>query len=156
MLNAVQQFFEKHIAGAVRRPAAAGAERGYRLATAALLIEMMRADHEVKPGERDAVLLALQRAFSLTGEETEKLVQLAETEARESTSLYDFTRLINDHFTAEQKEHLVELMWHVAFADGEIDKYEEHLVRKVADLIHVPHSGFIRSKHRAQAQRDGG
>ena len=61
-------------------------------------------------------------------------------------------RLINRHFSQEEKNHIVELLWEVAYADGELDKYEEHLVRKLADLIYVPHRSFIRAKHRAKAR----
>jgi uncharacterized tellurite resistance protein B-like protein len=124
-------------------------ERAYQLATAALLIEMTRADHEVKSIEREAVTQALQRAFDLDGLQTAELMTLAEQDVNEATSLYEFTRLINNNFDPTQKEHFIELLWHVALADGEIDKYEDHLVRKVADLIYVPHLSFIRAKHNA-------
>jgi uncharacterized tellurite resistance protein B-like protein len=94
----------------------------------------------------------MQRAFELDASQTAELLTLAEQDANEATSLFEFTRLINKHFDAEQKQHFVELLWHVALADGEIDKYEDHLVRKVADLIHVPHLSFIRAKHDAMAR----
>jgi len=63
-------------------------------------------------------------------------------------SLYQFTGLINQHFTPEQKVRVVEMLWQVAYADGHLDPYEEALVRKIADLIHVPHRQFIQAKHR--------
>lgn len=149
MLASIKRFFDINLTAAVQARSAAEQERAYRLATAALLIEMTRADYEVKKVERDAVTRAVQRAFGLNVEETAELVALAEREADEATSLYEFTRLINDNFAPEQKEHIIELLWQVALADGEIDKYEDYLVRKVADLIHVPHLTFIRAKHTA-------
>jgi len=149
MIESIRRFFERRIA---EPTAAAGgdSERGYQLATAALLIEMSRADYEVKAVERSAVTQAVRRAFDLEAEETAELIALAEQQADRATSLYEFTRLINEHFDRRQKERVVELLWHVAFADGEIDKYEEHLVRKIADLIYVPHVAFVRARYHAE------
>ena len=152
MIAAIKRFFDANLTPAIEASNPAEQERAYQLATAALLIEMTRADHDVKVVERDAVTRAVQRAFELDSERTEELVALAEQEANEATSLYEFTRLINRHFDAKQKEHIVELLWHVALVDGELDKYEEHLVRKVADLIYVPHLSYIRAKHQAIAR----
>ena len=153
MLATIQRFFEGRIAPAVTHGTDAAAEHGYQLATAALLVEMSRADAQVREEERVAITAAVQRAFELSAEETDELMQLAEGEADKATSLYEFTRLINENFSPQQKAHVVELLWRVAFADGEVDKYEEHLVRKIADLIYVPHRVFIQVKHRVQAER---
>ena len=76
---------------------------------------------------------------------------MAESEVEESVSLHQFTRLVNDNYNPEQKLALIESMWKVAFADGELDKYEDYLIRKVADLIYVSHSEFIRCKLKAQS-----
>jgi len=156
MLQVIKSFFERRVAPAVTRADDVTAEHAYQLATGALLVEMSRADDEVTEEERAAVMGAMRRAFELSPEETDELVRLAEQEADRATSLYDFTRLINEQFSPQQKERIIELMWRVAFADGDLDKYEEHLVRKIADLLYVPHRVFIASKYRAQAkpQRD--
>ena len=68
----------------------------------------------------------------------------------ESTSLYEFTRVINDNYTPQQKLQLISAMWVVAYADGNLDKYEEHLIRRVAELTYVAHEDYIRAKLRAQ------
>jgi len=151
VLKAIQDFFDRHVAGSLDDADEAGSEHAYQLATAALLMEISRADHDIKQVERDAVIGAVQRTFGLNESETQNLVELAEEEANEATSLYEFTRLINTNFDHKQKQHVVEMLWQVAFADGHADKYEEHLVRRIADLIHVPHRGFIRAKLAAQA-----
>ena len=153
MLGAIQRFFEANIEkpAHARSGSAAEHEHAYQLATAALLIEMTQADRSVQPVERDAVSAAIRRAFDLSPAETDELVRLAELEAKEATSLYEFTSLINAHFKPEEKHRIVEHLWHVAFADGAIDKYEEHLVRQVAELIHVPHREFIQAKLRVKA-----
>ncbi len=151
MLKAILQFFEDEILKETQDEATS--EHGLQLATAALLIEMSRADFEAGATERDAVVAAIQRVYELTDRETLELVALAEEEAKQATSLYQFTSLINKAFSAEQKAQVVELLWEVAWADGRIDKYEEHLVRKIADLIHVPHRTFIRAKHKVKRAR---
>ena len=151
MLRTFRRLFESTVAAAGRDDDAGEREHGYHVATAALLVEVMRADRAVAPAERGAVLRALAAAFDdLTAEETRELLARAEERADDATSLYEFTRIVNRRFDHEQKAHVVELLWRVAWADGDLDKYEEHLVRRIADLIHVPHSVFIRMKHRAQ------
>jgi uncharacterized tellurite resistance protein B-like protein len=151
MLEHIRKFYETRIAPMTRNPSSQEAEPAYRLATAALLVEMTRADYDVKEEERLSVTTAIQKAFGLSAKETDELVRLAELEAENATSLYEFTSLINAHFSPEQKQRVVELLWRVAFADGQLDKYEEHLVRKVADLIYVPHGKFIQSKHKVKS-----
>ncbi len=149
MFDSIKRFFDANVAAATEANSPAEQEHAYQLAAAALLIEMTRADHDVKGIEREAVAHAVQRTFELDSSESQELLALAERQADQATSLYEFTQLINRHFDPEQKEHFVELLWHVALVDGEIDKYEEHLVRRVADLIHVPHRSYIRAKHHA-------
>jgi uncharacterized tellurite resistance protein B-like protein len=149
MFDSIKRFFDANIVAATENSSPAEQEHAYQLAAAALLIEMTRADHDVKGIEREAVAHAVQRTFELDSSESQELLALAERQADQATSLYEFTQLINRHFDPEQKEHFVELLWHVALVDGEIDKYEEHLVRRVADLIHVPHRSYIRAKHHA-------
>jgi len=150
MLQAIQRFFQARIASIARGEGSEDTERSYRLATAALLVEMSRADDQVKKEELLTVTGAIRRAFALSAAETDELVRLAEVEADAATSLHEFVSLINGHLSPDQKQHVVELLWQVAFADGELDKYEEHLVRRVAGLIHVPHREFLRAKHRVQ------
>ena len=154
MIRAFQRLFESTVATAARAVEDEEREHGYHVATAALLVEVMRADYEVRTEERNAVLRALDAAFSdLSPVETRNLLARAEERADDATSLYEFTRHINRQFDHEQKAHVVELLWRVAYADGDLDKYEEHLVRRIADLIHVPHSVFIRMKHKAGGGR---
>ncbi len=144
MLSSIQRFFETrlHAAG---QPA--DHEHALRLAAAALLVEMTRADFTVEQSEREAVLEALRRTFPLQERELTELVALAESEASNTVSLFPFTDLINRHYGPEEKRTLIRMLWRVAAADGHLDKYEDHLVRKVAELLYVPHRDFIRCKH---------
>lgn len=150
MIKGISRFFQERI----HPDAGQGgqiAEQRLQLATAALLIEMTRADFTVTDAERAAVDRSLQEHFGLDAAATRQLVELADLEVKTSASLFQFTHLIDKHFTLEQKIAVIELLWRVAYADLTKDRYEEHLVRKVADLLHVPHSAFIRARERAEA-----
>lgn len=146
MLNRIKQFFDTFLNPEAQ--AETNAQHSLQLAAAALLLEMERVDDEVKEVERLAVARAIRKAFELSEAETAELIQLAESEMHNATSYFEFTRLINDNYTLSQKIQLVELLWEVAYADDELEKYEEHLVRKLADLLYVPHPEFIRAKLR--------
>jgi len=147
MLDAIRDFFEKHIDA----PAAQGDERRpIELATAALLVEVVRLGGEIKPVEREVALRAVRGKFGLTAGEAEALVRLAEDQARAATDHYQFTSLINKRFSQAQKQRVVELMWQVAYADSELSAYEQHVIRKIADLLYVPHRAYIAAKLRAR------
>ena len=118
-----------------------------RLASAALLIEVATIDQYFDDAEFKKLQLLLTRTFSLTKEEVTELVKLAGKEASESTSLYQFTQLINRHCDEQQKYQLTCNLWQMAYADGTLDKYEEHIIRRITGLIHVSHSDLIRAKH---------
>lgn len=117
-----------------------------RLAAAALLIETARADFTQGADEEAAMAELLSKTLKLPDNEIKELLVDAEDHVDESTSLYEFTRVINDHYCAEEKVELVGAMWEVAYADGDLDKYEEALIRQVAELTYVPHADYIKSK----------
>ena len=122
-----------------------------QLAAAALLIETARADFTQDAAEQDKLQELLSSALDLTASEVHELVTAAENRVDGATSLYEFTRVINDHYSAEQKLQLISAMWTVAYADGDLDKYEEHLIRQVAELTYVPHQEYIKSKLAAKS-----
>lgn len=142
MLKKIQEYFNLNLKVAEQDDS----QRTVQMAAAALLIELSRADFQQAPQEQQAIEAALQKKFALSEQELATLIELAEQENKEATSLYDFTSLINDHYTPEQKFDLLKALWEVAIADGEISKYEDHLIRKIAGLIYAPHSYFIKSK----------
>ena len=148
MLRAIQDFFRLKIEPDTKT---GPDQHGLQLATAALMFEMLRADDDEHPDERHTLEQALQKCFALSESETHQLAELAEREAAESVSLYQFTGLINRNFSPHEKIRVVEMLWQVAYADGRLDRYEEALVRKIAELIHVPHREFVQAKHRVAA-----
>jgi uncharacterized tellurite resistance protein B-like protein len=152
MLRALVEFFERQVA-----PAPGGDDdHAIRLATAALLVETFRIDAEIHAPERDAALAAVRSKFGLPANEAETLIRLAEEEVRQATDYFQFTSLINRRFTPEQKVRVVEAMWRVAWADTELSAHERHLMRKITDLLHVPHGDAVAAQARArQAASDG-
>ena len=151
MLSKLSSFFDRHLqpAGGAS-PSLSFAQK--QLAVAALLIEVATADHVMDGTELNALINLLERKFSLPHEQLLELADLAKTEAAEATSLYQFTQLINNECTASEKFELIKGMWEIAYADNQLDKYEEYVIRKVADLIHVSHSDFIRAKSIVRAE----
>lgn len=121
------------------------------LAAAALLVEVARADHEQSVEEEAAMGELLATSLHLGPEEVQAVLGRAGDAVEDATSLFDFTRLVNDHYSIEEKRRLVRSMWQVALADRDLDKYEEHLIRRVAELIYLPHPEFIQTKHEALA-----
>jgi len=145
MLQRIKNFFDQRL---VPEPVAGDqdSEHVLRLAVGALLLEMTHMDGEVWPEQREAVKTAVLEHFDLDQSEATELLELAEAERSESTDYFQFTSLINGVYTPEQKIGLVELLWKIAYANEDLHKYEEYLVRKVSNLLHVPHSAFIAAK----------
>lgn len=121
-------------------------ERRLQLAGTALLIEVAQADHECDPRELAAVRKAAKATFDLDEAALDELLAEAHVSHDDATSLYEFTSLINENFSDQQKFELVRCLWMVAYADGNIDRYEDHRIRKVAELIYLSHTEFIRAK----------
>ncbi len=149
MVTAIKKFFDKHIKPSPDHSEEVS-EHSLRLATTALLVEMMKADTTVSEEERSAVIETIQSQFHLNDEETKGLLQVAEEKIRESTGYFEFTSLINKGLSYEQKVKVIEHLWEIAFADSHLDKYEEHMVRKIAGLIYVEHKDFINAKLRVK------
>jgi uncharacterized tellurite resistance protein B-like protein len=116
------------------------------IATAALLIEMSRSDFSESPEEREAVRHLLQRRFGLADAELDRLIEEAGRRADTAVSLHEFTHRLNRELPEADKLEIVEMLWRVSHADGRIDKHEEHLVRRIAGLLHVSDRDRIRMK----------
>ena len=116
------------------------------LAYASLLIEVIKSDDHFDQREHDELLNILSTKLSIDEKALGELSELAQKKSDESTSLYEFTREINDEYQYEEKVQLIEDLWRIAYSDERIDKYEDYVIRKVADLVYVTHSDFIKSK----------
>lgn len=145
MLNKLTRFFERHLQSANGAPEALNFAQK-QLAIAALLVEVAVADHVFDEDELASLLTLLELKFSLPHDQVIELAELAKSESADSTSLHQFTQLINRDCTEGEKFELIKAMWEVAYTDNVLNKYEEYVIRKVAELIYVSHSDFIRAK----------
>jgi uncharacterized tellurite resistance protein B-like protein len=122
-----------------------------QLATAVLLVEVLREEHTLDAAERTTLVRALREKFALRDDEIERLIELAQNTAKTAYDYQRFTGQLNDRFSQEQKIRVVEAMWHVAYADAHLDANENHVISKVAGLLHVTHGEYIGAKGRAKA-----
>ena len=120
------------------------------VAATALMVQLSRVDQDEDKRELQAIVDGAVKAHQVTRAEAEEILEDALSHADDATSLYEFTGQINEYLDQEGKQALLESIWRVAFADGRIDKYEEHLIRRMADLLHLNHREFMQARHRAQ------
>ncbi|MFD1215524.1 tellurite resistance TerB family protein [Microbulbifer celer] len=125
-------------------------EKDVRMISAALMAEIATADRKVDEREHAALVSLLQDHYGLDVDTAQSMVETALKDRHEATSLYEFTQTVNSNFSERDKYQLVKQMWQVAFADGEIDAFEEHLIRRVAELIYLPHGLFTRARAEAR------
>lgn len=145
MLKKITAFFEKHIN---YTESETDNTHALNLATAALLIEMINIDNKVTTEEEEKLQDLLVSKYQLSSSEIAEITNLAKEELKDATDYYQFTQLINKRFEQAQKIQMIEYLWQLAFADGHIDSFEEHYLRKIAELLFVPHSEFIKAKLR--------
>jgi len=149
MIESIARFFSQRLARDEAAPRAADEHR-LLLATAALLVEIMRSDVDLDDRERERVLAALRAHGDLSEAEAIELVALADEESRQANDYFQFTSLVNRHYDAQEKIRVIEMMWQVAYADGEISAHERHLMRRIADLLHVAHGDYVAAQRRAR------
>ena len=145
MFKAIQKFFNENLE---HKEGPSFDSHALSLAASAVLFEVARADFDLDPAEYETLSRVVADQFSLSREETEGLLLLAEKESDESPGLHEFTNLINQKWTMEERIRLIENMWQVVYADGRLDDNEQHLMRKVQSLLHVPHRDYIAAKFR--------
>ncbi len=120
------------------------------LATAVLMIEISLADENTGPEEYEIIKKILLEKFNLDKKNIDELISLARDEVDHIVSLHEFAEIINNHLSAKEKSEIIEYLWRVAYADAYIHKYEEYYIRKIADLLHVSHSDYIKTKLKAE------
>jgi len=118
------------------------------VACAVLLCEVMRADGHFDQQEQAKLALLLVEQFNLNEEEIKQIIDQALIQSEQATDFYRYTSKINQHFTIEQRISIVTQLWKMAYADGELASIEEHIIRKIADLLHLRHAEYIQTKPR--------
>jgi len=124
------------------------------LATAALMMEVARADFDRSSEEIDLILQQLAGRLHLSSSEISNLVALAEDTSEEAHDLYSFTRILSDAFTYGEKKKLVVDLWEIALADTNIDPQEDHIIRRIAGLLSVDHSDLMHARAQAKTKTD--
>ena len=142
MLKSIQNIFQH------RKQEMSDSSEIYQreLAYASLLVEVIKSDEKFDDRELTELFDVLSRKFKIHDNELQNFAELAKKKSNDSTSLFEFTREINDQYEYDEKVKLIEDLWRIAYSDGQLDKYEDYVIRKVADLIYVTHSDFIKSK----------
>ena len=148
MLKSIKRFFEN------LAPEGSQTEEekkhAIHLAVSVLMVEMSRMDGNTSHEEITQLHNMLEQQFDLSLQEKKEITELAHQELDISTDYYQFTSIINAHFEHQQKIDMIENLWQIAFVDGKIDAHEEHFLRKIHSLLHVSHSDFMKTKHRAK------
>ena len=121
-------------------------ERRIQVATAVILLEVAHADEEYSTSEQDRILHILGEQFNLDRQSVEELVQVSEEQLRESIDLWHFTEIINSNYDVAEKCRIIEKVWQVIYADGKLDKYEDHIVHKLARILNLSHAQMIEAK----------
>tara|TARA_B100001250_G_scaffold328246_1_gene292714 strand:- start:14244 stop:14702 length:459 start_codon:yes stop_codon:yes gene_type:complete len=146
MLDKLKSFFDKSFSNESEIKSDER-ENALKLATATLLIEIVRADYEEDKNEIDEVISQLKSFFDLSDEEAELLLIEAKGSSDHSVSLQEFTRLLHEELSIDEKNLIITMLWKVAFSDNNLDKYEDHVIRKISDLLYIPHSEMIRIRN---------
>lgn len=145
MISSLRRIIDK--LRSVQRESTDDRDAQIRLATAVLLVEMSRADFEEQEAEARAIEKLLSRHFDLDAASSALLAEQARDEADRSVSMHDYTRTLHRELSEREKKEVVEMLWEVAMADEDLDKYEDYLVRKISELLYVPHQELIRLRH---------
>jgi uncharacterized tellurite resistance protein B-like protein len=130
-------------------------EAALRTATAVLMLDVARADHAFDDSEFTRVLDLVESHFGLAPEDAAELVNSADEKAENLISLHNFTQLLHNNLDESEKARIIGLLWQVAYADGMLHKYEDSLVLKISDLLHVSRGRVMRLKHDAEIACNG-
>lgn len=141
MISSIQQWFKNQVEADSNN-----SQHTVELATAVLLYEVVRADHSFEKVEQETYRKQLEGHFNLSSAELESLCELSQAEADEAADYQQFTSVINDIYGPEEKRAVLDSLWTVAYADHELSPEEDYTIRKIADLLYIPHSQFIQSK----------
>ena len=144
MIDLIKKFF-----GKMTKNGSTGREESFhdiRIATCALLLEMSQIDGDFSESERESILSTIRKDYHVSDEHATAILEAADEELRGNLDLWQFTSLINRNYTPEEKIEIIEMVWRIAYTDGKLDKHEDFLVHKLADLLHLTHRQLIDAK----------
>ncbi len=121
-------------------------EHKLQIAACALLIEIATADDNLSKEERDKIKSLMKKTFNLTDEEVITLITESEEQIENSISLYEFTDVLNNNLNNDEKYKIIKYLWHIAYADGNLDSYEDHYIKTISNNLHFHHKDRIAAK----------
>ncbi len=145
MIDLLKRFFGKS-AGERSADKEEKASHDVRIATCALLLEMANIDNKFSESERERIIHILKKDFQLSDEHTISLIEAADEELNRSIDLWQFTNLINQNYSEDEKLQIIETIWKIVYADGRLDQHEDYLVHKLAKLLRLTHKQLIDAK----------
>ncbi len=145
MLNSLKRFFAKTDIGKANEPNPAS-EHDVRVATCALFVEMARIDESFTAEEMAAVIDILKAKYGLSAENATAMIAAAEAQLEESVDYWQFARLINENYSMDEKVAIIEMLWRIVYLDGNLDKHEDYLMRKLSRLLRLHHKQLIDAK----------
>jgi len=149
MIKSIKDFFSEKIDTSEQK-SQTSSEDAVSIATCALLLEMAHADSEFSGDERDHIISVLKSSYSITENDAKELIRLSELERTESTDLWQFTNLINQNYSRDEKIQVAEILWSIIYKDGKVDQHEEYLMRKLTYLLDLDHQDMIAAKFNAR------
>jgi uncharacterized tellurite resistance protein B-like protein len=154
MRDIVKRFFSKITADTLK-PAGRTTEHDALIATCALFIEMAKIDETFTREEMEKIIAILKEKYGLSSEHADELVAAAEEELEDSIDYWHFARHINENYSTEEKIDIIETLWRIVYVDGKLDKFENHLIHKLANILRLSHEQLIDAKLKVlHANRD--
>jgi len=117
-----------------------------QVATCVILLEVAKSDDEFSSIEKATIAAIFKKEFEISAEAIEEMMEIAKRKQEESIDLWEFTHLINENYSIEEKKKIVEVAWRVIYADDRLNSYEDHFVHKLAKLLQLRHSDLIEAK----------
>ena len=148
MIDLVKRFFGKTVAES-SADRAQETSHDVRIAACALLLEMANIDGHFSESERESIVLILKRDYQLSDDHAAALVQAADEELKRSIDLWQFTNLINQNYSKDEKIQIIEMIWKIVYVDGRLDQHEDYLAHKLANLLRLTHKQLIDAKVKA-------
>ena len=145
MIDSLKRFFNKITPKDPQGPNQT-TEHDIRIATCALFLEMARIDHSFTQQETDTILSILKEKYGLSLEHADALLASADEELKGNVDYWQFARLINENYSTEEKIEIIETLWQIIYVDGKMDKYEDHLIHKLSNLLRLSHKQLIDAK----------
>ena len=152
MIDMVKRFFSKTRANN-SNTAEQNTVHDLCVATCALFVEMARIDGTFSQAELETILSILKEKYGLSREHADALIEEADKELDESVDLWQFSRLINENYSTDEKIEIVETLWQIVYVDGKMDQYEHYLMNKLKNLLRLSHSQLIDAKLKVKYSR---